>query len=128
MAITGLILGFLGLALWVSGFVGWRGFIGDRKTQIANFVNALAANNIPAAMAECEPRKQFTIQHDVKTVQQWGKVKEIAVSGAHVKLEDGAGWVTDVTGNIEFANTIRAFEIRFSKHNGVWKITRCTFK
>jgi hypothetical protein len=129
MAVTGLILGFIGLAMWTTVMVAGVRFWNGRKLQVNNFVGALASNNTQGAMAECHSAMQpATLRQTAAQIQGWGPLKQAAIDNMNYNNTTGSVGVLTCSGSAEFTNTSKRFDIEFVQEGNAWKIKKYLFK
>ena len=128
MALAGLILGLVSLAVWAL-FVGGisallQGTSAEREVA-RQFITDLAAGNIDAAQAQTDGRiPREKLDKWSKTMQGWGKLNDTTIMG--VSAEPGK---TQIAGSATFGTTPKGFEALVLKQpDGSYKVSDLTMK
>jgi hypothetical protein len=128
MAIAGLILGLLGLGLWllVAGGV-WIGVRSSAplRSMSRTFISDLAAGNIESAAAASDASRvtRAELESLSQAMQEWGPLKNTTFTRFNVQSKQ---W--DFSGVAEFADGSREFEVVLIEVNGAWKVAGLHFK
>jgi hypothetical protein len=133
LSIAGLVLGVVSILGWAFFGAGiWALFSGtaEQRDLVRQFINDLAAGNVAAAQAKCDPNMPpEDVQEAVEAFKQQGAIQDITLLGASVKADTTTGTQTTVAGAVTFANNRRiSVEATVVKQGDAYKITGFKFE
>jgi len=129
MAVSGLILGVLGLILWTWGFTAFFSSAKQYKELSHQFVNALAKGEVDKAVGMSHSKMtREQLAQPAAALQTLGGLSDITVTGVEGTTSTEAGKRWTVTGASTFATRKLDFTISFVDENGAPKVVEYWFK
>lgn len=131
LAIAGLVLGLLNLVGW-SGFSGlmyaaYRGSAPARE-EGRQFVTALSAGDLDAALARCAPgMKREDLAEVVKKMKDWGPLQDLTYFGFFANYAGGATRY-ELSAIASFKDTVKSVTITVVQTGDSHKIAQFNFE
>ncbi|HSI33939.1 MAG: DUF4190 domain-containing protein [Phycisphaerae bacterium] len=129
MAVSGLVLGILGLVLWTWGFTAFFSSAKQYKQLSHTFVTALAQGDVDKAVGMSHSKMtRDQIAQPAAALQTLGALGDITVTDVKSEVSTEAGKRWTVTGDSTFATRKLNFTITFVDENGSPKVVEYWFK
>ena len=129
LAIIGLVLGVIGLGVWmlfggtiVAVFKGTE----SQRTVARQFIQDLASGKVDAAVAQTDGSIAASEVKDLSdAVQSWGGLTDVTMTSINADFSAGR---TELGGTATFAKTSKPFEMVLVKSGAGWKVSGIHFK
>jgi hypothetical protein len=129
MAISGLILGVLGLVVWTLGFTLFFSSAKQYKQLSHTFITALSQGDVDKAVGMSHSKMtRDQIAQPAAALQTLGTLNDVTVTGVERTTSTDAGKKWTVTGTATYATRKLDFTITFVDEKGSPKVVEYWFK